>query len=230
MTRKTSSRIAGVTFLLYIAIGVSSMVLSPDGDGIAAKLEAMAQHDMKVRIGFLLGLLMSFCALVLAVTLHGITREEDADLAMLGMICRAGEGLVGISIPVSLSLLWLATSAGPDAPEAQAAHALAAFALKIGGWQTLVCALLFAVGSTIFSYLFLRGRIVPLPMAWLGLVASILLVICLPAQLAGFFTGSATQLVWIPMAVFEVVLALWLIIKGANPSQRGTAANGSLMA
>ena len=223
MTIKTNSRIAGVTFLLYIAIGISSMVLSPDGDGIAAQLEAMAQHDLKVRIGFLLGLLMSFCALVLAVTLHALTREEDSDLAILGMICRAGEGIVGISIPVSLSLLWLATSTGADAPDARAAHAIAAFVMKIGGWQTLTCAILFAVGSAIFSYLFLRGRTIPGSLAWLGVAASVLLVVGLPLTLAGFLTGPITQLMWIPMALFEVALALWLIVKGASPARQGAA-------
>jgi hypothetical protein len=212
-----------VTFLLYIAIGIGSMVLSPDGDGIAAKLEAMAQHDLKVRIGFLLGLLMSFCALVLAVTLHALTREEDSDLAILGMICRAGEGIVGISIPVSLSLLWLATSTGADAPDPRAAHAIAAFVMKIGGWQTLTCAILFAVGSTIFSYLFLRGRLIPVSLAWLGVAASVLLVAGLPLTLAGFLTGRVTQLMWIPMALFEVALALWLIIKGARPARQDAA-------
>jgi hypothetical protein len=223
MTLKTNSRIAGATFLLYIAIGVTSMVLSPGGDGIAARLEAMEQHDLKVRIGFLLGLLMSFCALVLAVTLHALTREEDQDLATLGMICRAGEGIVGISIPVSLSLLWLATSTGADAPDVRAAHALGAFVIKVGGWQTLICAILFAAGSTIFSYLFLRGRMIPVSLARLGVGASVLLVAGLPLNLAGFLTGPVTQLMWVPMALFEVALALWLIIKGASPARQRAA-------
>ena len=220
MTLKTNSRIAGATFLLYIAVGVASMVLSPGGDGMAAKLEAMAQHDLKVRMGFLLGLLMSFCALVLAVTLHALTREEDQDLATLGMLCRAGEGIVGISIPVSLSLLWLATATGADAPDPRAAQALAAFVMKIGGWQTLICAILFAVGSTIFSYLFLRGRMIPVSLAWLGVAASLLLVAGLPLNLAGFLIGPVTQLIWIPMALFEVALAVWLIIRGASPARQ----------
>jgi hypothetical protein len=39
--------------------------------------------------------------------------------------------------------------------------------------------------------------------------------VVLPLQLAGVLTGPVTQLMWIPVAVFEVVLAAWLIIKGA---------------
>ncbi len=78
----------------------------------------------------------------------------------------------------------------------------------------------FAVGSTLFSWLLLRGRMIPIPLAWLGVIASVLLVVILPLQLTGLFGGptdwsaSATWLVWLPMLVYEVVLALWLLIKG----------------
>ena len=218
MTRKTNSRIAGVTFLLYIVIGMSTLLLSPGGGaGMEARLAAVAEHETAVRVEYILGLLTSFFALILGVTLHAITRDEDPDLAMFALLCRAGEGLVAVSIPVSLSLLWLATHAGTDAPDTRAAHTLALFLTRLSGWKVLICAILFAVGSTVFSYLFLRGSIVPRMLAWLGVVGSALLVIALPAQLAGFITGPVTQLIWIPVAVFEIVLAFWLMIKGANP-------------
>ncbi|RPJ22488.1 MAG: DUF4386 family protein, partial [Chloroflexi bacterium] len=76
-----------------------------------------------------------------------------------------------------------------------------------------------------FSWLLLRGRLIPVVLAWLGVLASVLLVVILPLQLAGLFGGptnwsaSVTWLVWLPMLVFEVVLALWLLIKGvARPA------------
>jgi hypothetical protein len=46
------------------------------------------------------------------------------------------------------------------------------------------------------------------------LFASILLVVVLPLRLVGFVEGPATMFVWLPMLVFELVLAFWLIIKG----------------
>ncbi len=62
---------------------------------------------------------------------------------------------------------------------------------------------------------------VPVPLAWLGVVASVLVVVCLPVQLAGFFGGPVLGLMWIPMGVFELVLGPWLIIKGvAMPETR----------
>ena len=215
MTRRTNARIAGFTFLFYIAVAFPSMVIfnrATNGEGMAAKLAGIAQHANDVRLSVVLSLAGCFSALVLAVTLYAITRDEDPDLAMLGLTCRLGEGLAGaVSIPATLGLLQLATATGPQSPDGAATQALAAFVLE----QTpLVPAIFFAVGSTCFSWLLLRGRMIPVVLAWLGVVASILVVVCLPLQLAGVLHGPITQLIWLPMAAFEIPLGLWLLIKG----------------
>jgi hypothetical protein len=63
-------------------------------------------------------------------------------------------------------------------------------------------------------------------------VASVLLVVVLPLQLAGLFGGSMlwsasiTWLVWLPMLVFEVALALWLMIRGVNVEPLKMAESG----
>ena len=192
-------------------------------EGIAAKLTGIAQHVTDVRVAFLLGLVSCFAALVLAVTLYAITREQDPDLAMLALTCRVAEGVVGAGIPTVLGLLWLATATGANAPEAGATQALGAFLLKVGGWQSLISATFFAVGSTFFSWLLLRGRMIPVPLAWLGVAASVLLVVGVPLQLAGFLSAHAHSLVaslmWLPMLAFEVPLALLLLIKGVAPAR-----------
>lgn len=214
MTRMTNARIAGFTFLFYIAAGITSVVLfgrATGGEGIAAKLAGIAQHATEVRLTVLLDLLQNFSALVLAVTLYAITRETDPDLAMLGMTCRVAEGIAGISTPSTLGLLWLATATGAGAPDTGAAHALGAYLLK---GNMALAATFFAAGSTFFSCLLLRGRLIPIPLAWLGVVASVLLVVGLPLQLAGFLRGQVASLMWLPMLAFEVPLALWLLIKG----------------
>lgn len=86
-------------------------------------------------------------------------------------------------------------------------------------------AIYFAVGSLIFSWLLWRGRMIPVVLALLGVIASALLVVILPLQLAGLFGGpmswsaSVAWLVWLPMLFFELLLALWLLIKGVNVEQ-----------
>jgi uncharacterized protein DUF4386 len=217
MTRTTNARLAGFAFLFYIAVAFPSMVLfnrATSGAGLPAKLAGIAQHAADLRLAVVLSLGGCFAALVLAVTLHALTRDEDPDLAMLGLTCRVGEGLIGAaSIPATVALLQLATATGPQAPDSAATQALAAFVLE----QTpLVSALFFAVGSTLFASLFLRGRMIPVPLAWIGVVGSAVLVVGLPLQLAGLLSGPVTQLMWVPVAVFELTLGPWLLIKGVR--------------
>lgn len=167
MTRTTNARIAGFTFLFYIAVGLASMAVfgrATAGEGIAAKLASLAQHATDVRVVVMLTLLTSFCALILGVTLYALTREQDPDLAMLALVCRVVEGVNGAtSIPRTLGLLSLATASGASAADRAAAETLAAFLLRGGGAS--VSAIFFAVASTLFSWLLLRGRMIPAPMA-----------------------------------------------------------------
>lgn len=168
MTVTTNARIAGLTFLIYIAAGIASLVLAGNAPATAV-----------------LSMVTSFSALVLGVTLYAITREQDRDLAMLGLTCRVIE-------------------AAPGHGE-----------------------IYFAVASAVFSSLLLRGRMIPVVLAWLGVTASVLLVMLLPLQAAGLFGGPrawsspVTWAVWLPLLVFEVWLALWFLIKGvATPAPK----------
>ena len=199
MTRRGSSRLAGLAFLLYFAFGIPTMVLfkrATAGEGVAAKLASIAQHTSDMKTAVLFVLFTSFCALVLGVTLWAITREQDADLAMLAMICRVCEGLAGaLSVQRSMGLLWLASPAGPNSPDAATTHAL-------GAW------------------LLLRGRMIPAPLAWLGVVASAGAVVALPLEFVGLFPSRWIWFIWLPLAAYEIPLALWLLFKGATAPSR----------
>jgi hypothetical protein len=87
-------------------------------------------------------------------------------------------------------------------------------------------ALFFAVGSTIFAWLLLRGRMIPIWLGRFGVIASVLLVALLLIQRAGVFATAftwqspITWVLWFPMLIFEVTLAVWLITKGAGLRDR----------
>jgi hypothetical protein len=228
MTRMMNARVAGFTFLIYIAVSLTGTILlgrAASGEGTAAKLASLAAHASQARVAVVLELLGCFCALVLAVTLYSITRDQDPDLAMLVLVFRAAEGVIGaVSLPRTAGKIWLATGAGTNPPDPATANALSATLMTLPGWSTNIGATFFAVGSTFFAYLLLRGRMVPAALAWLGLLASILVVVVLPFELAGVVGGTVTELMWLPMLGFEVTLALWLIVKGvALPPRRQPA-------
>lgn len=223
MTHKTNSRIAGITFIFYIAAGIASMTLfgkATGGSGIAERLISAAEHTSILGVSIILNLLCGLSAVVLAVALYALTRDEDREIALLGFACRLGEGFIGAAnLPKTLGLLWLAKES--TSLDAATTNTFASMWLLPPGSYT-ISALFFAFGSTFFSYLFLRGQLIPVALAWLGVVASVLLLVVLPLQAAGFTRAGWWE--WMPMLVFELVLAVWLIVKGVaakgeqNPS------------
>ena len=219
MTQRTNARVAGFAFLFYIAIGITQIVLSSatQADGTPARLALVARHAWRMRVNIVLTLVICATAMVLATALYALTRNEDRDLAVLGLAFRAGEGvLAALGAITSLGVLWLATEAAP-APETTTAS-LAELLLQIQGWNVTIIATFFALGSTAFSWLLLRGRLIPVPLAWLGVVASLILVVGLPLRLVDVIGGTVTQLMWLPMAAFEIPLGFWLLIKGVRPA------------
>src|ERR1051326_977587 len=166
MTNTTNSRIAGFTFLFYIAIGIAAMILFDrisGGHDQAARLANIAQHIPQMRVVILITFGTAVCALTLGVALYGLTRDTDRDLAVLALSCRITEGVINaIGTVAMLALLSIATS--------DRGSPIGSALLRFGEWSTLVGATLFAIGSTIYSVLFVRARTIPRSMAWLGVI------------------------------------------------------------
>ncbi|OQW56658.1 MAG: hypothetical protein A4S17_13560 [Proteobacteria bacterium HN_bin10] len=173
----------------------------------------MAENVALLRYAALLDLVCAFCALTLAVTLYALTSAHGATTAMLAMVCRIVEGvLVTTSLSDSLAILWLADE---PAESSGAVHVLASYVMRS---EVTLTSIFFAAGSFLFAWLLLRGRLIPAPLAWLGVFASLLLLVVLPPQLVGLASDPRLAAAWLPMLLFEVPLALWLIVRGVRSS------------
>ena len=170
MTITTNARIAGVTYFVYLAAGMSSMATA--GNANVANVTAV---------------FMNLSALVLGVTLYAITRAQDPDLALLALACRFLEAAPG------------------------------------DGY------VYFAVGNAIFCWLLLRGHMIPVGLAWFGVLGSIGLIVSLLLQRAGVFAGAGnwssniTWLVSLPTLIFELTFAVWLLTKGVSAPREQAA-------
>jgi uncharacterized protein DUF4386 len=215
MTRTTNSRVAGFVFFSYIACGVTELiVLAPAsrGEGVAAKLASLAQHSGLAHLASIFSLIMMTNAFVLGVALYALTREYDPDVAMLALVFRVAEGLTGTANAVIRRILMrLATVTGS---EAVTANVVAGALMGARGFNETFASTCFAIGSTLFAYLFLRARTIPIWLAWLGFLGSLLLAIGLPLQMLALIEGWITYAMWIPIAIFEVVFGIWLLVKG----------------
>jgi len=89
--------------------------------------------------------------------------------------------------------------------------------------------LFFAVGNAIFCWLLLRGRLIPGALAGLGLAWSVFLTALLLLQTGGMFGGRTdwsspiTWFVWLPLLIFELTFATWLLVKGVATRPRSAA-------
>ncbi|MGE0453389.1 MAG: DUF4386 domain-containing protein [Vicinamibacteria bacterium] len=222
MTRTGNSRLAGTTFLLYIATGIGSMYMmsqvTAGAEGAAARFAAIAEHEMAHRVNVLLTLLQAACAVILGVTLYALTRDEDRELALLGLCSRFTEGVIAVVSTVNgLALLRLATASRGATGADTSVQGLESLLKQADGATFLIGGTCFAIGSTLFCYLLLRARTVPVSLAWVGLIASVLLVIGLPLRILGIVQDGMT--IWMPMLVFEIWFAFWLIFKGVAAPQ-----------
>ncbi len=188
------------------------------GSGPAsAKLANALQHATQLRVTVLLSLVTIVCALALSISLFVITRDYDGNVALFGLAARLAEAVTGGVYAIQTAgLLSVATVVDTSGTGAQGS-AVVAHLLSARSSAAIMSAVLFAIGSAAFSYLLLRGRGIPTALEWLGLLASALLLLALPIQLLLDARGPVTMLVWLPMLMFEVVVAVWLLVRGVSP-------------
>ena len=158
MIRLTNARLAGVMFLFYIVTSITRMVLF--GAGTAAGPASIAQDVSIVRLTAVFMLLMISASLSLAVALYALTRDCDADVAVMALSAWIAEAAINTVATVAmLVLLWVATGAARAiGADAVAANALGILLLKMRGWSAIAGATEFVIGSALYSYLLLRAR------------------------------------------------------------------------
>ena len=77
-------------------------------------------------------------------------------------------------------------------------------------------AYIFAVAALLFYYLLYQSNLIPRWISVWGVIAAILLILVNLLEVMGIV--SASMILYLPIILNEVVLAIWLIVKGFNPS------------
>jgi len=79
---------------------------------------------------------------------------------------------------------------------------------EFGDWLHM---LPFALGATLFYYLFFKSGYIPQALSLFGLIAALLALIGTPLGLLGY---DVPIFVFLPNLPFELGIGLWLIVKG----------------
>ena len=225
MTQRRDARLAGCAYLAYILFAMSSSILfakASAGGDVSQTLSTLSRMIWTARVTVLLDLLCPVCALVLAATLYGLVKTVDPTVALLAMLFRLGEGVLGALPQIGkLELIQLATHRTVGAAITSGDLALGNELLHRP--DNDFSAFFFVVGGFLFAYLFLRGRLIPRWLAWIGVVTIGVQLIGIPLHIATMVPGSIVNWLWFPILLYEVPLGIWLIAKGAGCPQNSSS-------
>ncbi len=220
-TRKIAV-ITGVIFIIATAATLLASVLTggfgPDLTG-AAYLTSLSANANQVTAGVLLYIIGYFACAGIAIVMYPVLKELNTGLALGSVIFRAIETIFYMVGLVSLlSLLALGqqfTTAG--ATDLTSLQAIASLLVSVREEAGLVAVFAFCLGAFMYYYLFFQSQLIPRWLSGFGIVAIILMLsACVLALFSGNLITSYIPLAF-PIFLQEMVLAVWLIVKGFNP-------------
>jgi hypothetical protein len=185
-------------------------------------LTKIAANEDQVLLGALLLFVGAAAAAGIAIALYPVLRKYNDGLALGSVGFRLIEGSLYIGIVVCLLLLVAlsqeSASAGAAASSAFQVQAVLLMAARDSLGEVAVLA--FGIGALMYYWVFWRTRLVPRWLSGWGLVAIVSLMLSgILVMLGRVEPMSTTQVVLaLPIFLQEMVLAVWLIAKGFNPS------------
>ncbi len=218
-TRKIAV-ITGVIFIIATLTGpILAAPLIPDLIG-TDYLTQVSAHPNQLAAGVLLSLIAYFACAGIAVAMFPVTKRSNAGLALGSVVFRALEAafyMVGVVCLLSLQTLGQQfTKAG--AADRASLQAIGNSLVSVHDHAALVAVFAFCLGAFMYYYLFFQSRLIPRWLSGFGIVAIVLMMAaCVLALFSGNRITSYIPLA-APIAVQEMVLAVWLIVKGFNPS------------
>ena len=217
-TRKIAV-ITGVIFIIATVLPILASSLVPVLTG-ADYLTQFSAHTNQVAAGVLLILIGYFACAGIAVVMYPVLKKWNAGLALGSVVFRTIEtAFYMVGLVCLLSLLTLGqqfTTAG--AADRTSLQAIGNLLVSVRDNAALVAVFAFCLGAFMYYYLFFQSRLIPRWLSGFGIVAIILMMAaCVLALFSGNRITSYIPLA-APIAVQEMVLAVWLIVKGFNPS------------
>jgi hypothetical protein len=182
-----------------------------------------AGADANVRLGAFLEVLIAIAIIGTAVTLFPLLKRQHEGFALGYVAARIFEstmivvGIIGLLSVVTLRQEFAGVAGAEAASLVEDGRSLVA----IHDWTFLLGpGLMPGLNDIMLGYLLYASRLVPRALALLGIVAGPVHFASFVAVLLGVIeAGSVGQVIAsIPVAAFEVILGIWLIVKGFNPS------------
>ncbi len=220
---KKAARITGTLFLVAFA-GVVTVALTKPLLEDPGYLTRISAHEGRFLLGALFQFIMSAACAGIAIALYPVLKNHSEPLALGAVGFRIIEGVFGIVgmvlLLVLLSLSRESIQAG--APEAPYFATLGRMLLAGRDWSQIAMLLAWNLAAIMYYVVFFRTELVPL---WLSVWGLVGIFSSMAGSLLFLFhvipnpLSSLGVVLSLPIALQELVLAAWLIVKGFDPSR-----------
>ena len=215
------ARIAGFFYMIIIIIGVlngafiDSEIIVP-GDNALTVTNIIA-NDLLFRIGIVSILILYAGVVILSWALYLLLKEVNKNLALLAMLLRMSEAILGgATVLISfIVLLLLNVNDYSQVHANEQLQALVGVFLNVRTAGLDIVLLFVGLGGAIFCYLFLRSMYVPKILAIWGILTYVsMIVLSFISILSPNISETVKMAFYAPGGLFELIFGLWLLFKG----------------
>ena len=219
--RKTAITV-GVLFIVATVLNVlGKNIYQPILDAPDYLINISANEN-EVIIGGLLVLFSAFASASIAIWLYPILKKHHEALALGSVGFRVMEGMLYIVGVVGLlSLLTLSQEyVKAGASNASLYQVSGTVLLAIKTWAGQLGVIAFTLGAMMYYYVFYQSKLIPRWLSVWGFIGASLSLAAALLTIFGLLVPFSTVfiLLQLPIGLQEMVLAVWLIVKGFNPS------------
>jgi hypothetical protein len=220
--RKTAITV-GILFIIATVINMVGIIgiINPVL-GAPDYLVSVAANESRMLTGALLVLFSAFASASIAIWLYPVLKKQHAALALGSVGFRVMEGMLYIVGMVGLLALLPLGQEYAKAAGSNAASFLASgtVLLAVRKWAGVFAVIAFSIGAMMYYSVFFQSRLVPRFISGWGILGAAL---SLAAALLTMFGRiipftPVFMILNLTILVQEMVLAVWLIVKGFSPS------------
>ena len=225
-SQRKAARVAGLTFLLAIAIvvaanyGVNFRLIVPDNAVDTAR--NMMAHETLFRLNIACNLIYVVNVVVLLAALYVILKPVNRHLALIATFCRLVFALMWCVTALNTlgALRLLGNAAYLPVFNADQLQTLARLHVTSSYDAYYVGLPFWGLASTVCGYLWLKSGYIPRALAAFGVISSAWCMMCAFAFIVFPHFDTTVNAYWFdsPMVIFEMALGLWLLLKGLGPT------------
>lgn len=222
-TSRANAVVVGVLFVIGTTTGIIAAMLSSPVLDAPDYLTNISANESQIIIRTFLVFLMGVACAGVGLALYPIMKKYSTGLAIGVVGFRVAEGILeilgGVTTIGLLALSQEFVKAG--APDAAYFQTIGAIIQAGDAWLSNGAAvLLWCIGALMYYTVFYQYRLVPRWLSGWGLIGITLTTIAGMLVMLGVIPGFGTvqMIANLPIMPQEIVFAIWLIVKGINPS------------